>query len=176
MRLRQSLLTSLSSCGTGTVDTTPEAICGSKCFLDVAAQDGGPLGGGQVWEGPLPAAGPAAEREGTVEGEGESWCLAVPCALRAGRGPWIGALSPGLTSGPGHPHLRLFPLPLPGAHFPPSPHSQADNHRGGGAARQRTERHVHRDQRQDWLQCEAGRMRLALSPASRATGAHHSWA
>nr|KAF6421071.1 RAB6B, member RAS oncogene family [Molossus molossus] len=32
---------------------------------------------------------------------------------------------------------------------------QADNHRGGGAARQRAERHVHRDQRKDGLQREA---------------------
>lgn len=35
-------------------------------------------------------------------------------------------------------------------------HFQADNHRGRGAASQRTERYVHRDQREDRLQREAG--------------------
>lgn len=39
--------------------------------------------------------------------------------------------------------------------FPSSP-LQADNHRGRRAACQRTERHVHRDQCEDWLQREAG--------------------
>lgn len=46
----------------------------------------------------------------------------------------------------------------------PFPHLQADNHRGGGAARQRAERHVHRDQCEDWLQREAGRTHLLLIP------------
>lgn len=63
--------------------------------------------------------------------------------------------------------LRLPPLLLPGVaslppDFPSPLHFQADNHRGRGTAGQRTERHVHRDQREDRLQREAGENTPAL--------------
>lgn len=96
--------------------------------------------------------------------------LASCCALHLMSPEGALGFSPGLRPTEVPSSSEAAPsTPTGGSFYPenwsPSSSLQADNHRGGRTARQRTERHVHRDQCEDWLQCEAGgRCRLGQGP------------
>lgn len=126
---------------------------------------------GKVGRGQQPTSHRASSRTGQYcQGVGGVGMLASCCALHLMRPEGTLGFSPGLRPAEVPSSSDATPYTPTGGSFSPenwSPSSplQADNHRGGRAARQRTERHVHRDQCEDWLQREAGgRCRLDQGP------------
>ena len=126
---------------------------------------------GKVGRGQQPTSHRASSRPGQCcQGVGGAGMLASYCALHLMRPEGALGLSPGLRPTEGPSSSEAAPYTPTGGSFSPenrSPSSplQADNHRGGRAASQRTERHVHRDQCEDWLQRETGgRCRLDQGP------------